>query len=50
MRSNSGQGKSNNNFRDPTMKDHEKARDKGRTEIDRSNEQSDDSSLRRGER
>ena len=32
MRSNSGHGKSNNNLRDPTMKDHEKAHDKGRTE------------------
>ena len=28
MRSNSGSGKSNNNLRDPTMKEHEKARDK----------------------
>lgn len=26
MRSNSGKGKSNNNLRDPTMKEHEKAR------------------------
>jgi hypothetical protein len=29
MRSNSGLGKSNNNLRDPTMKEHEKARHKG---------------------
>lgn len=29
MRSNSGLGKSNNNLRDPTMKEHEKARQKG---------------------
>lgn len=28
MRSNSGSGKSNNNLRDPTMKEHEKTRDK----------------------
>ncbi len=28
MRSNSGRGKSNNNLRDPTMKEHEKVRDK----------------------
>ena len=28
MRSNSGKGKSNNNLRDPTMKEHEKSRDK----------------------
>jgi hypothetical protein len=28
MRSNSGSGKSNNNLRDPTMKEHEKVRDK----------------------
>ncbi|MFL6856210.1 MAG: hypothetical protein ACJ8D3_12270 [Sphingomicrobium sp.] len=28
MRSNSGQGKSNNNLRDPTIRDHEKSRDK----------------------
>ena len=28
MRSNSGKGKSNNNLRDPTMKEHEKVRDK----------------------
>ncbi len=28
MRSNSGLGKSNNNLRDPTMKEHEKTRDK----------------------
>ena len=28
MRSNSGSGKSNNNLRDPTMKEHEAARDK----------------------
>lgn len=28
MRSNSGSGKSNNNLRDPTMKEHEKLRDK----------------------
>ena len=27
MRSNSGSGKSNNNLRDPTMKEHEKVRD-----------------------
>ena len=39
MRSNSGSGKSNNNLGDPTMKEHEKVRDKlghrpahGRTE------------------
>ena len=31
MRSNSGSGKSNNNLRDPTMKEHEKARDKRRS-------------------
>ena len=29
MRSNSGLGKSNNNLRDPTMKEHEEARHKG---------------------
>lgn len=29
MRSNSGLGKSNNNLRDPTMKEHEKARREG---------------------
>ena len=34
MRSNSGRGKSNNNLRDPTMKEHEDRR-KDRTEIDR---------------
>ena len=28
MRSNSGSGKSNNNLRDPTMKEHEEARHK----------------------
>lgn len=28
MRSNSGKGKSNNNLLDPTMKEHEKTRDK----------------------
>lgn len=28
MRSNSGSGKSNNNLRDPTNKEHEKVRDK----------------------
>ena len=28
MRSNSGSGKSNNNLRDPTVKEHEKTRDK----------------------
>ena len=28
MRSNSGRGKSNNNLRDPTMKEHEKTREK----------------------
>lgn len=28
MRSNSGSGKSNNNLRDPTMKEHEKVRNK----------------------
>lgn len=28
MRSNSGSGKSNNNLGDPTMKEHEKTRDK----------------------
>ena len=28
MRSNSGKGKSNNNLLDPTMKEHEKVRDK----------------------
>lgn len=28
MRSNSGSGKSNNNLGDPTMKEHEKSRDK----------------------
>ena len=28
MRSNSGKGKSQNNLRDPTMKEHEKVRDK----------------------
>ena len=28
MRSNSGSGKSNNNLRDPTMKEHEATRDK----------------------
>ena len=28
MRSNSGSGKSNNNLRDPTMKEHEKVKDK----------------------
>ena len=28
MRSNSGSGKSNNNLRDPTMKEHEKVREK----------------------
>jgi hypothetical protein len=30
MRSNSGKGKSNNNLRDPTMKEHEQERRKGR--------------------
>lgn len=49
MRSNSGQGKSNNNLRDPTMKEHEKARDKGRTEIKRG-EHDDDSGMHRSER
>jgi len=28
MRSNSGKGKSNNNLRDPTMKEHEQSRDR----------------------
>lgn len=28
MRSNSGKGKSNNNLLDPTMKEHEKSRDR----------------------
>ena len=28
MRSNSGRGTSNNNLRDPTMKEHEEVRDK----------------------
>ncbi|HYC96291.1 MAG TPA: hypothetical protein VEB39_11405 [Sphingomicrobium sp.] len=28
MRSNSGKGKSNNNLRDPTMKEHDKTRQK----------------------
>ncbi|MDP9421792.1 MAG: hypothetical protein M3Q19_02985 [Pseudomonadota bacterium] len=28
MRSNSGSGKSNNNLRDPTLKEHEEVRDK----------------------
>ena len=28
MRANSGSGKSNNNLRDPTMKEHEATRDK----------------------
>ena len=50
MRSNSGQGKSNNNLRDPTMKDHEKARDKGRTEIIHDNDQSDQGGMRRSDR
>ena len=43
MRSNSGRGKSNNNLRDPTMKEHEKARDKGRTEMKRGDEEPDES-------
>ncbi len=30
MRSNSGRGKSNNNLRDPTMKEHEQERRKGK--------------------
>lgn len=34
MRSNSGHGKSNNNLRDPTMKEHEQRR-KERSEIHR---------------
>ena len=50
MRSNSGHGKSNNNLRDPTMKDHEKSHDKGRTEINRSSDQSDDVGSRRSDR
>jgi hypothetical protein len=36
MRSNSGTGKSNNNLRDPTMKEHEEARQKGDRETRRS--------------
>ncbi len=32
MRSNSGLGKSNNNLRDPTLKEHEEARRKGGSE------------------
>jgi hypothetical protein len=35
MRSNSGSGKSSNNLRDPTMKDHEAARQKGDRETRR---------------
>lgn len=50
MRSNSGHGKSNNNLRDPTMKDHEKAHDKGRTEIKRDSDQSDESGMPRNDR
>lgn len=35
MRSNSGSGKSSNNLRDPTMKEHEKVRDKlGKRAVD----------------
>ena len=30
MRSNSGKGKSNNNLRDPTMKEHEREHRKGK--------------------
>lgn len=50
MRINSGHGKSNNNLRDPTMKDHEKAHDKGRTEINRDNDQSEQSGMRSSDR
>ena len=33
MRSNSGQGKSNNNLRDPTMKEHEREHRKGKKAV-----------------
>ena len=46
MRSNSGHGKSNNNLRDPTMKEHEKARGKGRIEMKRGDEEPDESTMR----
>jgi hypothetical protein len=40
MRSNSGSGKSNNNLRDPTMKEHQEGKRKGhRTDVERDHAQ-----------
>lgn len=49
MRSNSGHGKSNNNLRDPTMKEHEEHR-KDRPEIHRGGMEHAEEGPRRGER
>ena len=49
MRSNSGHGKSNNNLRDPTMKEHEERR-KDRTKIHRGDVEHAEEDSRRGAR
>lgn len=49
MRSNSGRGKSSNNLRDPTMKEHEDRR-KDRPEIHRGEPEHAEEGPHRGER